>query len=205
VAAALAAPGGRPGARGGRIVTGAGGLVRALLVGLGLVVAGLLVRSVLAEWQEARRERRRAAELAAERARCAWPGSPPPAPGSRGAEILALFGELRPGEALSRWTLDWIGEERDGGVRVGLRDAAGSPFQVELRRLAPGGVRPLAVAGELGVYLLHVAEGAATEEERGLGAMVLASWLEGVGAPAPAWLRVHGVPTCASPPARARG
>lgn len=173
---------------------------RLVLAAIGLALAALVAWLVLAERRLARRGVARAGpppaagatpQAPAGHPRCAWPGSPPPAPGTRGAEILALFGELRPGEALARWTVAWIGEEWQGSIRVGLEDPAGRPFEVEVRRLAPGEDPPPAVAGELGVYLLHVSPGAATEEEHGLGAMALASWLEGVGAPPPPWLRAH--------------
>lgn len=123
------------------------------------------------------------------RPRCAWPGSSPPREGSRDAEVLALFGDLRPGEKLARWTLAWIGSECEGRVRVGFIDADGVPFEVELRRLAPGGPVPPGAAGETGVFLVGVPRGSATHEEHGLGAMALASWLDDVGAPTPAWLR----------------
>ncbi|HEX9049928.1 MAG TPA: hypothetical protein VF841_05285, partial [Anaeromyxobacter sp.] len=123
--------------------------------------------------------------------RVAWPGSPPPEPGSRAADVLALFGELRPGEALARWTVGWIGDAWDGAVRVGLIDGEGRAFEVEVRRSAPDAPRPPGTGGALAVYLIHV-PGGPTPEEQGLGAMALASWLEGVGAPAPEWLRPLG-------------
>lgn len=202
MAAALA-----PAGRGGLAVTGGAAALAAVggadprlaLAAAGLALLALVAWLTLAERRQARRapgEARPTPEAAATartvsgHPRCAWPGSPPPAPGSRGAEILALFGELRPGEILARWSVAWIGDEWQGAVRVGLVDAAGQPFEVELRRLGPG-LPPPAVAGELGVYLLHTTGSAVTTEEHGLGAMALASWLEGVGAPAPAWLRPH--------------
>jgi hypothetical protein len=201
VAAALAPAGRGGGVRGALLPLGAAaGDARTLLAAVGLALAALVAWLVVAERRQARRARTlagptpRAAPAGAVTGhpRCAWPGSPPPPPGSRGAEILALFGELRPGERLARWAIAWIGDEWQGAVRVGLEDAAGEPFEVELRRVAPGAPAPPARAGELGVYLLHVADGAATEEERGLGAMALASWLEGVGGAVPPWLRAHG-------------
>lgn len=106
--------------------------------------------------------------------RCAGPGA---APGPHTAAVLALFGGLQPGDVLGRWTLDWIGRTGGGAVRVGLRDAAGNPFELELCRRIPGGPPPPARAGDLAVHLIAPAGGAVTPEEQGLGAMTLASYL----------------------------
>jgi hypothetical protein len=171
------------------------GPVRAVM----LFLAGSLVLFgawlVIREQLEARRRRPRreppqpAARTATGHPRCAGPGIPPPEPGSRCAEVLALFGDLQPGDALSRWTLGWLGQEWNGAVRVGLLDSSGNPFELEVRRRDSSGPPSPAVAGDLALYLVGVASGSVTPEEQGLGAMTLASYLEGVAAPLPEWLQ----------------
>lgn len=188
-------------------LAGALGPVRAAML---LLAAALAAGLGVAALADRRRARRRVSPRQAGTPgpgarplviRCAGPGV---TPGPGCAEVLALFGNLQPGDVLARWTLDWIGRTAFGTVRVGMRDAAGEPFELELCRLDPAVAPPPATAGELGLYLVAPVGNQVTPEEQGLGAMTLASYLEGLALPAPAWLRPLGAGKAAAGTAAAQ-
>src|SRR5206468_2044916 len=98
----------------------------------------------------------------------------------------ALFGELRAGARLERWTIVDVQRVASGGIAVTMATEDGEPFQVDVLRRddgAPG----VAQTRSLSLYLVNGGNGrVASVEEHGLGAMALAAWLdarEAAGAP----------------------
>lgn len=169
------------------------GLAAVLLrAGLGFLAA-VAAAALVARLVRGRAAREAAASGPPVRAEppCAAEGAGPPPAGSRCEEVLAFFGDLRPGEALARWTLRTIGPVRQGGILVGLTCQDGTTFDVEVRRRDPAGPAAPAEGGVLAIYLRGVPDGAATPEELGLGAMVLLDALLELGTEPPGWLATY--------------
>jgi hypothetical protein len=126
----------------------------------------------------------------------AAPATVPAAPVSASA-VQALFGSLRPGARVGRWTVVAIHEVRLGAIPVQLATADGDTFQVDVHRRDEDPLAPSAPANtpSLSLYLVNNGVGStATHEEHGLGAMALADALaerEAAGAPVPALLTLR--------------
>ena len=89
----------------------------------------------------------------------------------------ALFGELRAGSRIDRWTIESV-RQTSGAVTVAMRTGDGERFQVDVLRrddAMPGVAR----TRSLSLYLVNGGRGRlASIEEHGLGAMALAGWLD---------------------------
>lgn len=109
-------------------------------------------------------------------------------------EVARLFGDIRAGSRLDRWTVEAIHPVHLGAVPVVLRTADGARFQVDVLRRDPDPGARLGVANtaSLSVFVANRGDGStATDEEQGLGAMALGDALAGreaAGAPIPALL-----------------
>jgi len=97
-----------------------------------------------------------------------------------GPEVLALFGSLRPGSTVGRWTVAALHDVHLGGIPVVLSTADGERFQVDVvrRDCSPGAPAGVGNTASLSVFVLNDGDGSkATHEEHGLGAMALAEAL----------------------------
>jgi hypothetical protein len=96
-----------------------------------------------------------------------------------GPAVLALFGELRPGTKVDRWTIVEIADVRAGCIPVLMAAADGTRFQVDIADRDPAGPKPVAETNTLALYLVNGGGGTtSTVEEHGLGVMALAAALK---------------------------
>lgn len=111
-----------------------------------------------------------------------------PAPGTRSAEVLALFGELRPGSTLDGWRIAGIYEDDRGCVPVLLGGPDGTRLRIDVLRRDPESPPPPAQTEKLALYLAGMRAGSTTPDDCMRGALSLASALASVGAEPPPWL-----------------
>jgi hypothetical protein len=108
---------------------------------------------------------------------------------SSGAEASA-FPSLAPGRALDRWTVVRVHPVHLGAVPVVLQTESGQRYQVDVLARDPAGPEGVASTDALSLYVVDVqaergTDGTRpTDEEQGLGAMVLAQALRGETPPA---------------------
>lgn len=110
--------------------------------------------------------------------------------------VARLFGDIRPGARLDRWSIEAVHPVRMGAIPVVLRTARGDRFQVDvLRRDVAGGPQGVANTPSLSLFVANRGDGStATDEEQGLGAMALAAALaerESAGAQVPELLTLR--------------
>jgi hypothetical protein len=92
--------------------------------------------------------------------------------------VHALFGDLRAGSTIDRWTLVQIADVHAGCIPVLMATADGSRFQVDIAERDPEGPKGVAETEKLALYLVNGGGGnASTIEEHGLGVMALAAEL----------------------------
>jgi hypothetical protein len=115
--------------------------------------------------------------------------------GGAGAAVLALFGDLRPGTKIDRWTLVEIADVRAGCIPVLMAAPDGTRFQVDIAARDSDGPKPVAETNTLALYLVNGGGGTtSTIEEHGLGVMALAAALkqrEQSGAVAPQLVKLR--------------
>lgn len=105
-----------------------------------------------------------------------------------GAEASA-FPSLAPGRALDRWTVVRVHPLHLGAVPVVLQTASGKRYQVDVLARDPAGPEGVASTDALSLYVVDVqadrqTDGSRpTDEEQGLGAMVLAQALRAEAPP----------------------
>jgi len=111
------------------------------------------------------------------------------------SSVKALFGDLRPGTKIDRWTLVEIADVRAGCIPVLMAAADGTRFQVDIAQRDPEGPKPVAETSTLALYLVNGGGGTtSTVEEHGLGVMALAAALkqrEQAGAVAPQLVKLR--------------
>jgi hypothetical protein len=107
-----------------------------------------------------------------------------------GAAGPSAFPSLAPGQALDRWTVVRVHPVHLGAVPVVLQTDAGQRYQVDVLARDPMGPEGVATTEALSLYVVDVQAERGTDgnrptnEEQGLGAMVLARALHGEPAPA---------------------
>jgi hypothetical protein len=104
-------------------------------------------------------------------------------------DVAALFEGLTPGTRLDRWTLEAVHPVTLGAVPVVMATQDGRRFQVDVLARDPQGPASVASTAHLSLFVQNQGDGSTrTDEEQGLGAMVLADALrqrENAGAPIP--------------------
>jgi hypothetical protein len=96
---------------------------------------------------------------------------------SSGMAVLA--GQLRPGATLGRWKVVAIHPEQFGAVAVVMATEDGRRFQVDVLRRDASGPDGVANTSKLSLFVSNRGDGQTpTDEEEGLGALVLAEALE---------------------------
>lgn len=149
-----------------------------------LAVLGGAALSLLALAVSRARRRRRpvvhppAAEPCAER----------PAPGTRSAEVLALFGELRPGSTIDGWRIVGIYEDDRGCVPVLLAGPGATRLRIDVLHRDPESPPPPAQTEKLALYVSGMRDGSITPDDCARGAQALAAALGAVDAEPPPWL-----------------
>ena len=112
-----------------------------------------------------------------------------------GAAVRALFGDLRAGSKIDRWTLIEIADVHAGCIPVLMAAADGTRFQIDIAERDPQGPKPVAETKSLALYLVNGGGGTtSTVEEHGLGVMALAAALkqrEQAGAVAPQLVKLR--------------
>jgi hypothetical protein len=112
-----------------------------------------------------------------------------------GASVKALFGDLRPGSQIDRWTIVQIADVHAGCIPVQMAAADGTRFQIDIALFDPEGPKPVAQTKTLALYLVNGGGGTtSTVEEHGLGVMALAAVLrqrEDAGAVAPQLVKLR--------------
>lgn len=110
--------------------------------------------------------------------------------GGTGGPEASAFASLEPGQVLDRWTVVRVHPLHLGAVPVVLETQSGRRYQVDVLARDPAGPEGVASTEALSLYVVDVqAERGSdgqrpTDEEQGLGAMVLARALHGEAAPA---------------------
>jgi hypothetical protein len=150
------------------------------------VAAGGALTLVAVAVAVARGRRRRARPVVHPPA--AEPCAEHPAPGTRSSEVLALFGELRPGSTLDGWRIAGIYEDDRGCVPVLLAGPDGTRFRIDVLRRDPESPPPPAETEKLALYLSGMRAGSRTPDDCQRGALALATALASVGAEPPRWL-----------------
>ena len=90
-----------------------------------------------------------------------------------------LAGHLRPGAQLGRWRVVAIHPEQFGAVAVVMATEDGRRFQVDVLRRDTSGPDGVANTAQLSLFVANRGDGdTPTNEEEGLGAIVLAQALE---------------------------
>ncbi len=148
------------------------------------VAAGALALLALAVVPSLRRARRRPRVHPPASERCV----DPPAPGSRSAEVLALFGALRRGREVGAWRIEEIYEEERGCIPVLLEARGGERLRIDVLRRDPDGPPPPAETEKLALYVFGMEAGSATPEDCARCARALAAALASVGGDPPPWL-----------------
>jgi hypothetical protein len=148
-----------------------------------VLVGTALALVVAAAWWLRRRRRRPvvyppAAEPCPER----------PAAGTRAAEILAMFGELRPGNALDGWRIVGLFEDDRGCAPVLLADAGGAELRIDVLRRDAGSPVPPAETEKLAFYVSGMRAGSITPDDCVRAARALAAALAAIDREPPAWL-----------------
>ena len=118
----------------------------------------------------------------------AEPCADAPEPGTRSAEILALFGELRSGSTVGGWRIDGIYEGDRGCVPVLLAGPDGTRLRIDILQRDPESPPPPAQTEKLALYLAGMRAGSITPDDCMRGTMALAAALADVGAEPPPWL-----------------
>jgi hypothetical protein len=102
----------------------------------------------------------------------------------------SAFASLMPGQQLDRWTVVRVHPVHLGAVPVVLATEAGQRYQVDVLARDPAGPDGVATTEALSLFVVDVratpdsAGNRPTDEEQGLGAMVLAQALRSEAAPA---------------------
>lgn len=99
----------------------------------------------------------------------------PPAPN---ADVNALFGPLARNGQLKDWTVENIYGVYLGAIPVILRHRGGKAFQVDVLKRDLGGPQGVGNTNSLSLFVANTGDGTQrTDENQGLGAMALASYL----------------------------
>lgn len=110
--------------------------------------------------------------------------------GAAGSTGPSAFPSLAPGQPLDRWTVVRVHPVHLGAVPVVLATESGQRYQVDVLARDPAGPEGVASTNALSLYVVDVqaareSDGSRpTNEEQGLGAMMLAQALHGEAPPA---------------------
>jgi hypothetical protein len=100
------------------------------------------------------------------------------APAAPQEQSIALFGELRAGAQLDRWSIVDVERVAAGGIVVTMATQTGERFQVDVLKRDDAALG-VAQTRSLSLYLVNGGDGRlASVEEHGLGAMALGAWLD---------------------------